>query len=98
LIRISRIRVSGGFCAQQRHGITDRRNDFGNIFVRMLHADQDCRYRQRSRPLAGKDVSIEGDVSESFSALGNGIFQMDDGSDVCGFTARISELLAMAAR
>jgi hypothetical protein len=29
---------------------------------------------------AGKDVSIEGDVSESFSALGNGIFQMDDGS------------------
>jgi hypothetical protein len=29
---------------------------------------------------AGKDVSIEGDVSESFSALGNGVFQMDDGS------------------
>ncbi|MGZ4870296.1 MAG: hypothetical protein ACXV5R_10810 [Candidatus Angelobacter sp.] len=28
---------------------------------------------------AGKDVSIEGDVSESFSALGNGFFQIDDG-------------------
>lgn len=29
---------------------------------------------------AGKDINIEGDVSESFSALGNGFFQVDDGS------------------
>ena len=29
---------------------------------------------------AGKDVTIHGTVSEVFSALGNGIFQMDDGT------------------
>lgn len=29
---------------------------------------------------AGKDVTVAGNVSESFSALGNGFFQMDDGS------------------
>src|SRR5882762_7124845 len=29
---------------------------------------------------AGKDVSIRGTVSGSFSALGNGIFQIDDGT------------------
>ena len=29
---------------------------------------------------AGKDVSIHGQVSESFGALGNGVFQLDDGS------------------
>ena len=29
---------------------------------------------------AGKDVSIRGTVSQGFSALGNGIFQMDDGT------------------
>jgi hypothetical protein len=29
---------------------------------------------------AGKDVTIAGNVSESFSALGNGFFQIDDGS------------------
>ena len=29
---------------------------------------------------AGKDVSIHGTVSDSFGALGNGVFQIDDGS------------------
>jgi|SRR5882724_2911213 len=29
---------------------------------------------------AGKDVTITGTVSASFSALGNGIFQIDDGT------------------
>jgi hypothetical protein len=29
---------------------------------------------------AGKDVSIHGTVSDSFSALGNGVFQIDDGT------------------
>jgi hypothetical protein len=29
---------------------------------------------------AGKDVSIHGSVSGSFSALGNGVFQIDDGT------------------
>jgi hypothetical protein len=29
---------------------------------------------------AGKDVSIHGQVSDSFGALGNGIFQIDDGT------------------
>ncbi|HKV91003.1 MAG TPA: hypothetical protein VJW20_00495 [Candidatus Angelobacter sp.] len=29
---------------------------------------------------AGKNVSIHGTVSDSFGALGNGIFQIDDGS------------------
>ena len=29
---------------------------------------------------AGKDVSIHGTVSDSFGALGNGVFQVDDGS------------------
>jgi hypothetical protein len=29
---------------------------------------------------AGKDVSIRGTVSQGFSALGNGVFQMDDGT------------------
>ncbi|HEX4606543.1 MAG TPA: hypothetical protein VH724_21265, partial [Candidatus Angelobacter sp.] len=29
---------------------------------------------------AGKDVSIHGSVSESFGALGNGVFQIDDGT------------------
>jgi hypothetical protein len=29
---------------------------------------------------AGKDVSVHGTVSDSFGALGNGIFQIDDGS------------------
>jgi RecJ-like exonuclease len=28
----------------------------------------------------GKDVTISGSVSNSFSALGNGIFQVDDGT------------------
>src|SRR5256885_17161915 len=28
----------------------------------------------------GKDVSIHGSVSDSFGALGNGVFQMDDGT------------------
>ena len=28
----------------------------------------------------GKDVSIRGTVSQGFSALGNGVFQMDDGT------------------
>ena len=29
---------------------------------------------------SGKDVTIHGTVSEGFGALGNGIFQMDDGT------------------
>jgi hypothetical protein len=29
---------------------------------------------------AGKDVSIHGTVSDSFGALGSGVFQMDDGT------------------
>ena len=29
---------------------------------------------------AGKDVSIHGTVSDSFGALGNGVFQIDDGT------------------
>jgi hypothetical protein len=29
---------------------------------------------------AGKDVSIHGTVSDAFGALGNGVFQIDDGS------------------
>jgi len=29
---------------------------------------------------AGKDVTIAGRVSDSFGALGNGVFQLDDGS------------------
>ena len=29
---------------------------------------------------AGKDVSIRGTVSDAFGALGNGVFQVDDGS------------------
>jgi hypothetical protein len=29
---------------------------------------------------AGKDVSIHGAVSDSFGALGNGVFQIDDGT------------------
>ena len=29
---------------------------------------------------AGKDVSIHGSVSDSFGALGNGVFQIDDGT------------------
>ena len=29
---------------------------------------------------AGKDVAIRGTVSEAFGALGNGVFQVDDGS------------------
>jgi hypothetical protein len=29
---------------------------------------------------AGKDVSIHGRVSDSFGALGNGVFQIDDGT------------------
>ena len=29
---------------------------------------------------AGKDVSIRGSVADSFGALGNGVFQLDDGT------------------
>ncbi|MBZ5508033.1 MAG: hypothetical protein LAO78_21430 [Acidobacteriia bacterium] len=29
---------------------------------------------------AGKDVTIHGSVSDSFGALGNGVFQIDDGT------------------
>ena len=29
---------------------------------------------------AGKDVTIQGTVSQGFSALGNGVFQIDDGT------------------
>jgi hypothetical protein len=29
---------------------------------------------------AGKDISIHGTVSDAFGALGNGVFQIDDGS------------------
>jgi hypothetical protein len=29
---------------------------------------------------AGKDISIRGSVSDSFGALGNGVFQIDDGT------------------
>jgi hypothetical protein len=29
---------------------------------------------------AGKDVRIEGTVADSFAALGNGVFQIDDGT------------------
>jgi len=29
---------------------------------------------------AGKEVTIAGNVADSFGALGNGVFQMDDGS------------------
>jgi hypothetical protein len=29
---------------------------------------------------AGKEVSIHGNVSDSFGALGNGVFQIDDGT------------------
>lgn len=29
---------------------------------------------------AGKDISIHGQVSDSFGALGNGVFQIDDGT------------------
>jgi RecJ-like exonuclease len=29
---------------------------------------------------ANKDISISGTVSEAFGALGNGVFQMDDGT------------------
>jgi RecJ-like exonuclease len=47
---------------------------------RMLHADQIADIAKDPGHYAGKDVSIEGDVSESFSALGNGVFQIDDGS------------------
>jgi len=31
---------------------------------------------------AGKEISIEGRVTDSFGALGNGVFQIDDGTGV----------------